>query len=646
VTFDTTRADHMSYAGGRPGLTPNLDRLASRGTWFSTCVATAPLTLPSHASVLTGLYPFHHGIRNNGTYALSPAHPTLARLLAEHGYATHAVVSSFVLDHQFGLNQGFETYDDDLSSGRTEQHFLFQEITADQTAAKGLAWLSARDRTRPFFLWLHFFDPHAPYHPPADLSPAVAGDPYAGEIFFADSQLGRIVDRLSKDGELRNTLVIFTADHGESLGEHGEKTHGVFVYESTTRVPLLFAGPEVPQRRVDRLVSNLDIPATVVDLLGLPPIPSGDGFSLRRVWNGEARPPVYLESFEPRLTNGWSELRAIRSQSYKVIRAPTSEGYDLDTDPGERNNELKAGTSLPPHARPLLGELDAIAKLDPFGRGEQQPRTVSAEAEKKLASLGYLTAGAARRDGALPDPKDRIQLWEEEQEALAGVRPGNFRESAARLEEILRRDPENLYLLGTLAYARLRTGDLDRAAALFRRVLDLDPGDLRAHFGLARILAGQKRFAEAESIVRKAIAAHPENSAGYEQLGEVFESRGDCPEAQRWFRKALEIEPHSEGAVCELARCLAEQGKPREALTLLEGEFAHAPGSHSVALNLGLLRARLGDSAGAIAPLRAATAGDPEDAEAWTALGRALDRLGDRAGAQVCRDRAGRLSPG
>ena len=633
----------MSYAGGRPGLTPNLDRLAHRGTWFSTCVATAPLTLPSHASILTGLYPFHHGIRNNGTYTLSSSHSTLAGILRTHGYATHAVVSSFVLDHQFGLNQGFDGYDDDLAGGRREEDFLFQEITADQTASKAIAWLPTRDRRRPFFLWLHFFDPHAPYHPPSGLSPAVAGDPYSGEIFFADREFGRVLESLAEDGDLRRTIVIATADHGESLGEHGEKTHGIFVYDSTTRVPLLFAGPGVPQMRVDRLVSNLDIPATVLDLLGFPQPPGGDGFSLRRVWNGKDRPPVYLESFEPQLTYGWSALRGIRAQAYKVIRAPRSEGYDLDRDPGERDNQLGAGLPLPAPARPLLAELDGISRSDPFGRGEQQPKTVSAETERKLASLGYLAAGAAARPGSLPDPKDRIEILQAEQEALAGIRPGRFREGADRLEEILPWDPDNVYLLGTLAYARLRTGELDRAALLFRRVLRLDPGDFRAHFGLARILSGQGRFAEAESIVRETIAAHPENSAGYEQLGEIFESRRDWAQAQTWFRKALEIEPHSEGAVCELARCLGRLGSPRVALSLLEEEFAHAPRSHAIALNLGLLRMQLGNTGGAVDPLQAATRSDPTDPEAWSTLGRALELLGDRAGAQACRDRAGAL---
>ena len=635
----------MSYAGGRPGLTPNLDRLARRGTWFSTCVATAPLTLPSHASILTGLYPFHHGVRNNGTYTLSSSHATLAQILRQHGYATHAVVSSFVLDHQFGLNQGFDGYDDDLAGGRKEEDFLFQEITADQTASKAIAWLPTRDRRRPFFLWLHFFDPHAPYHPPADLSPAVAGDPYSGEIFFADRELGRVLERLAEDGDLRRTIVIATADHGESLGEHGEKTHGIFVYDSTTRVPLLFAGPGVPQMRVDRLVSNLDIPATVLDLLGYPPPSSGDGFSLRRIWNGESRAPVFLESFEPRLSDSWSELRAVRAQAYKVIRAPRSEAYDLERDPGERDNELKPGRPLPGNARSLFVALDAAIKEDPFSRGDQQPGTVSQETGKKLAALGYLAAGTHPPSGALPDPKDRIELRESEQEALAQIRPGRFREGADRLEEILRRDPSNVYLLGTLAYARLRTGELDRAAVLFRRVLELEPNDLRAHFGLARILAARGRFADAESFVRETIASHPENSAGYEQLGEILETRHNCAGAVPWFRKALQIEPHSEGAACELAHCLIQLGASREALSLLEAEFAHAPGSHAIALNLGLLRLQAGDAVGAVEALRTATRTESTDPQAWSALGRALESLGDVAGARESRDRAARLSP-
>ena len=362
VTFDTTRADYVGFASGREGLTPMLDAMAERGAWFSTCLTPQPLTLPSHTSIMTGLYPFSHGVRNNGTYIVPDETVTLAERLQEQGYATHAVVAAFVLDSQFGLDQGFAGYDDDFSGGPKQKMFMFREIKADVVARKAVRWLEQeRSKEKPFFLWLHFFDPHADYEPPADLAARFPDEPYRGEIAFADRELGRVFASLDDAGLLDETLIVFASDHGEGLGEHGETTHGIFIYESTTRVPMLIAGPGVPPTgRVDALVRTVDIVPTILDLLDLPGEKDLDGRSLRSLWEGEDEDrTAYMETFVPRLNFGWGELRGLRGANLKVIQAPRPETYDLAIDPMElKDLHAKIGQ--------LTVERDFLAKA--FGR--------------------------------------------------------------------------------------------------------------------------------------------------------------------------------------------------------------------------------------------------------------------------------------
>ncbi len=336
VTFDTTRWDHVGYANGHQGVTPMLDALAKRGTWFSTCVTPQPLTLPSHASIMTGLYPFHHGVRNNGTYIVPDRDVTLAERFQAAGYATHAVVSAFVLDSRFGLDQGFDGYDDDLSGGPKQKMFMFKEIKAEQTAARAVEWLKGgRDKDRPFFLWVHFFDPHADYEPPPEWAAKFPGDPYTGEIAYADHSLGYILKELDDEHLLEGTVVAFTGDHGDGLGEHGENTHSLFIYESTTRVPLLFAGPGVPKgKRVDELVRTIDIAPTLLRLAGLEAADEVDGASLVPVWRGSPGPAHRL----PGDVRPASQLR--------LVRAARHAGRHPQGDP------RAAARSLRPRRRP------------------------------------------------------------------------------------------------------------------------------------------------------------------------------------------------------------------------------------------------------------------------------------------------------
>ncbi len=633
VTFDTLRWDHVGYATGRQDLTPNLDTLAREGTWFSGCRTSQPNTLPAHTTIMTGLEPYHHGVRNNGTYIVPERVTTLAEALRQRGYATHAVISAFVLDSQFGLDQGFDGYDDDLSGGPKQKMFMFKEIKAAQTADKAIKWLEAeRPKEKPFFLWLHFFDPHADYEPPADVAAKFPGDPYSGEVHYADRELGRVLAALKQGGDFERTLIVFTSDHGDGLGEHGENTHGIFIYEATTRVPLLLRGPGVPPgRQVDALVRSVDIAPTVLDLVGGGGLPEADGASLEEVWRGKARPRVaYLESLMPRLNFGWAELRGLCDGQRKAIEAPRPEFFDLSQDPGERHNLIRPGEPVPEAALPLLAELRRRTAEDPFTRGEQREAPMDAETREKLRSLGYVWGAPAADDRPRPDPKDRIRYWEDFQQAQSMIRRNEFEPALAAIRKLLEVDADNVVALGSLANVLVRTRQREEALQVFRRMMALDPRRETAYLGAARLLREAGKPAEAEPLLRRVLEMQPENPEVYTALGDHFLEQGQLGEAEAWFRKALEVDPHSSTAASGLGNCLNRAGRLDEARQVLVEAFRRDPTSHALAYNLAVVSERLGDRQGALKLYQAALRLEPDHSMTWNNLGSLLDKLGRR----------------
>jgi len=649
VTFDTTRWDHVGYASGRQGLTPTVDALAERGTWFETCLTSQPLTLPAHTTILTGLYPYHHGVRNNGTYIASGELETLAESLQADGYATHAIVSAFVLDSRFGLAQGFDAYDDDLSGGPKQKMFMFKELKAEQIASKAVRWIEGRGETeQPFFLWLHFFDPHADYEPPPDVAVRFPGDPYSGEIFYADRELGRVVSALEGTGALDNTVIVFTSDHGDGLGEHGEKTHGIFVYESTTRVPLVLAGPGVPSgKRAEGLSRTVDIVPTVLDLIGLPAPADNDGRSLRPLWRGtDDGRTAYLETLVPRLNFGWAEVRALRGASAKVIDAPRPEVYDLANDPGETRNLPAAGVSVPEDSDSLRTELEMVIENDPFTHGEQRQADLDPETRKKLASLGYVwTADDDDDDVDRPDPKDRLGYWERFQETQNLIRVEAYDEARAAITELLAADPENVVVMGSLALVLAKTDDKSGALDLYRRMIELDPLREMPYIGAARVLSEEGRFDEAESLAGAVIEMQPDNPEGYTVLGDLYLEQERFAEAEPWFRRALEVDPHSMLAASGLGNCLNRAGRIQEAHAVLSAAHEHDPGSHAVTYNLGVVKERMGEADSAAELYREAIRLEPDHSMSWNNLGSLLDRQGKREEAIRLIARAHELNP-
>ncbi|MCP4591342.1 MAG: sulfatase-like hydrolase/transferase [bacterium] len=412
ITLDTTRADRIGCYGYAGARTPALDGLAACGVRFDHAVSSAPTTLPSHATILTGLNPLQHGVHQNGLTPLQEQHVTLAERLGQEGYATAAFVSSYVLDRRFGLGQGFDAYEFAVGPGlRGDPESLVHERRADATTTSALGWLRDREKVAPdapFFLWVHYFDPHYTYDSPLGGSADFADQPYDAEIAFADLHIRRLLDALEKSGQRNRTLIVVASDHGESLHEHGEAYHGVFLYEPTMHAVLILSCPSVFERayRVDdRLVGTIDIHPTVLELLGLP-VPEGlDGISLLA-----SDPPVdrsiYIETHFSRLF-GCQELFGLRRLHDKYILAPTPEYYDLRRDPKEQNN-LYADS--PPSLAGLEASLAGLLDSAGVSVGVSSPLAMDAEVARRLGALGYVGGAEVSRTGPLPDPKDQIAL--------------------------------------------------------------------------------------------------------------------------------------------------------------------------------------------------------------------------------------------
>jgi choline-sulfatase len=519
VTIDTLRADRLGAYGDAQARTPHLDALARRSLVFERAFAPAPLTLPSHATLLTGLLPPAHGVRGNGSFALGAGPPTLAEALGARGLRTAAFVGGFPVSRRFGLARGFEHYDDALAKA-PGLHFEFAERRAPEVVSAARGWLA--QQAGPVFVWVHLFDPHAPYDPP----PAYAGpDPYRGEIAATDAALGGLLE--AWDARAGRSYVAVTSDHGEAFGEHGEESHSLFVYDVTLRVPLLLRGPGIGARRETTPVGLSDLAATLLARVGGtgPTLPGRDLAA-----SPLAAQPLYGETLAPRLDFGWSDLRSWRDGRFKLIRAPRPELFDVEADPGESRDLARAD---PARLTALALSLDrALAAM-----GEQESRRPpDAEAAERLRALGYAQGPGGEGSGA--DPKDRLGV------ALAIARAaGPFADAAAAArayEAIVVRDPQNPLANFRLADALLRAGRPERALPYFRRVADSGPRSADPLIGLATAYAQLDRLDESRAALERALVLEPGNGQAHYNLGELARARGDGQAARAAYEAALQ----------------------------------------------------------------------------------------------------------
>lgn len=550
VTLDTTRADHLTCFGAQGASTPNLDALAARGVRFSQALTCVPLTTPAHASLLTGLYPPSHGVRNNGEEPLPAACVSLAELLAAQGYDTSAFVSAFVLDRRYGLDQGFAHYDDRLP--RREGDTTFggaQERPGQATTDALLAWIAGRDARRPFFAWIHYYDAHDPYRPPAPFDSRFKGREYAGEIAGVDAQLGRVLQALESSGAADNTLIAVVGDHGESLGQHGESTHGRTLYEEVMRVPWILAGPrgqaQTGGREIERVVSIVDVMPTILDLLDAPFPEDLDGRSA--LAKPEPDRAVYLETMMPLFNNGWAPLFALRSARAKYIRAPRPEFFQLDQDPFELSDGAGIDSG---EARALAARLEQRLSgwPDPLllaSRG----RPLGSQSAQALQALGYTSAPSADGSIGVLDPKDMLPAWEEIEEAIrlrseavGADAPRKLASALAHVDRVLARSPRDRAALEQRARILTAQGRLDEAAAALREYTAIRPSS-DAFVFLAQLAQARGKPEEVEPLVRAALELEPSHGGAYIALGNYHLERGEFDLAVLQYEAALRLDP-------------------------------------------------------------------------------------------------------
>ncbi|HET6180077.1 MAG TPA: sulfatase-like hydrolase/transferase [Candidatus Sulfotelmatobacter sp.] len=574
ITIDTLRADHLGCYGYKQIHTPNIDALAAQSVRFERAYTPVPVTLPAHTAIFTGTYPTLSGMHDFSGNKLSDKQATLAYVLKQQGYATGAVVGSAVLDSRFGLNRGFDFYYDHFDFNRLQESNLEEmERPGNLVADVALDWLGKNSQGK-FFLWMHLYDPHYPYRPPAPYSEQYKDRPYDGEIAFADAQVGRLITFLKAKGLFANTLIVLSGDHGESLGEHGEKTHGFFIYNATLHVPMMIHVPGAAAGRVEpELVSLTDLMPTVLQVLkvDVPAQVQGRNLAPLLAPRKEEDPrSLYAETFLPRLHFNWSELRSVETEKYQFIEAPKPELYDLAADPGETHN-------LYPDKKAVAGELQArlSALVRQYSADQELAEKTGLDPAlmERLKSLGYAGfsggGNATTTNNALPDPKDRIQVYELISDAIAESQHGEYQSSSDKLIAALKVEPGSVpvhYLLG-LNYYRLR--DYPKAAEEFQRVLQLSPDYELATFQLGLSYARIGDFDQAIQMLQHAVELDGTNFSAAYNLGAAYLKKEMIPEAAAAFRQSTEIYPDYAVGHRALGELLLYQGKVEDALVEL-----------------------------------------------------------------------------
>lgn len=600
ITVDTLRADHVGAYGATFARTPHMDRLAAEGVRMADAIASAPITVPSHASMLTGLYPPAHGVRDNGSAALPPAAVTLTEQLREAGYETQAFVSAVVLSRLYGLDQGFEGYDDDLWAEDAPRLFMIRDRPASRTTDRVLAWFDRWKATtdrRPFFTWVHFFDPHQPLQAPEEDRRGAASE-YDAEITAADRAVGRIVEALREAGVLDDTIVVLTSDHGESLGEHGEATHAVFVYDATVKVPLVVRYPRAlpAGRTYDGPVRHIDLLPTLLALTRAgTPAPGVQGVDLGPAWRGEAPAPAlsqYSESLLSELGFGMAPLHALRSDGFKWISAPRPELYDLREDPRELNNLYPAAAR---RADALDRELQAILRATAVSPAATSP--MSQETIEVLQSLGYLAQGAVRRSMGGMDPKDGIKYYALLEQGRQLAQQRRWAEAEQAVRQILAPLPDHVAARNVLGLTLLRQGRLDEARAAYEQSLATEPDQFRVMAMLGTLALLQRDLEEAHKRFTAALAMNPKFVEAMSNLGLVASLRGDAAAAEQWYVRAEAADPGFPATPRRFADLHYEQGRFAEALAYYERALARAPNHFPALVQAGNSARRTGDTA-------------------------------------------------
>ncbi len=591
ITLDTTRADHLGCYGYESANTSNTDRTARSGVLCEKAFAPTPLTLPSHTSILTGLYPYSAKVHNNGTYVLSESAKTLAEIFGENDYKTAAFLSAFPLDSQYGLDQGFEVYSDDFSKGGRESSIFFQERSSYRTTDLATAWLR-ENKDNPFFMWIHYFDPHKPYEPPEDYKSRYSGNPYDGEIAYMDENMGRLFGILKELGLKSDTLVVITADHGESLGEHGEDSHGFFTYNSTLYVPLIFSYPGVLPggKRISVNTSVLDIAPTVtsicnlessVDFEGIDLLPGIFGKELNR------NSPLFFESYLPYENFGWDKLEGVISGKWKFIETAENELYNLEKDWSEENNLADEYSTKEKKLRTKLTEMKKTAsdKIKPQKSGH-----LSGKQARKLKSLGYIGAGSGMGDTGkkeLKDPKKMIEGMKYIKAGEAHFSNENWDKTITAFEKVLKLDKDNCYALTMTGKAYASKGDEKKAEEFHKRALKEKKGYTQALINLGAVYVTAGRAEKAIKLCKRALEKNPTSSLAHANLSFAYQNLGNKEKAFKHLRAAIKYDPYRAEHYLQLGNLYRDDGQFEKAEEMLKEYQKLKPNDIEVEIALG-----------------------------------------------------------
>jgi len=673
VSLDTVRADRLGCYHYAAAQTPQIDQLAASGLRFEQASTVVPLTLPAHSSLLTGTFPGWHGVRDNGGFYLGDDQLTLAEILRDKGFRTGGFVGTFVLDRRWGIAQGFQRFFDDFDLDHFASAAAMDMIQrpGSEVVDHALEWLQAEPK-RPFFAWVHLYDAHTPYDAPEPFQsrfPRTRDGAYDAEIANDDAQVGRLLAALRADGRLDETLVIVVADHGEMLGEHGELTHGFFIYEGATHIPLIVSGPGVPAGVVADQVRIVDVLPTALSLLGIPVPKEVQGTNLMPLARGQHLGLVaHSESWYPRYHYGWSELRSIQDGRFKLIRAPRPELYDLATDRNEEHDRsVDTGSRLDVFGRAL----DEFESRTARAGAQQGPRPVDAETEERLAALGYVAGSVNLKtidEPARGDPKDKIALYNllkqagslsfegNVDEAIATVKQalaedpeiveghmllGNFykklkrpQDAIAAYRDALARDNEHQNALFSLALAYKDEGRLDEARVGFERARELDPRNGKVLWQLADLWMRLGDSARAEAIITDGLERKVDEHRLLLKLGESRIEAKRFDEAERALKAALDKKPGLALAQFDLGLAYEGKGQIAKAIESYEAELSTNPKAYRAAFNAAKLLQKSGRSNEAVAHFRKVVEIEPTFGTGQLYLAKALLDAGDLGGAE------------
>jgi arylsulfatase A-like enzyme/uncharacterized protein HemY len=664
ITVDTLRADKIGCYGNANVATPTMDAFAARGIRYERAISQTPLTLPSHTTIMTGTLPVFHGVRDNGGFVVPSELVTMAETFKAKGYDTAAFVAAYVLDSKWGLNQGFDTYFDKFDLSRFEKISLGEvQRPANEVIDEALGWLEKK-KAGKFFAWIHLYDPHTPYAPPEPFKSEYPHSPYLGEIAYTDTQLARLWDFLDRNGLRDNLFLVFAADHGESLGEHQESTHGFFVYQAALHVPLIIATPfpELQGVTSAETVGLIDVMPTVLEMAGIPVPAEVQGKSLVPSFfrpGAAADRLAYSETFYPRYHYGWSDLQSVQDGRFKLILAPVPELYDLDRDPGEEKNlvylEKKVFEDLSARAQVLIEQAGRNAL-------EVDLNKVDEETREKLAALGYIgsfTDSSKLQGKKLANPKDKIGIFNELSKARETGMDGNFDEAVRTIEAIIKEDPtiaDAHFSLGNIFYKARR---FEEAVAAFTKSLDLKPDDSFAVINIANSYQATGRFDEAEKYVleymakgfddsqlffllgtlmvnhkepekavpyfEKCLAGNPQSASAHNGLAAIYLNRsgdGDLPRAEEHLSAASAINPTLMSLRYNMAQLREKQNRLAEAADLYLQEIADSPKSYKALYNLSRVYRLMGREDEEFDTLQKTIAANPEFPIAYFYLAR------------------------